>query len=171
MKCCRTCRVRTIIIIFRLRYNLIDLIFDFVIIHIFTTDVFFYLFWEPGKPIDVRFVEVNYQYVEVEWKEPLQPNGRLSRYRVHYRLNDTGASWVEVAVNQFIPRTARVYGLVFNKYYEFKIEATNSIDWGEPAIEVVLVTSERCKFSVHMPVKSTFVFFVLFFTIFVKQVT
>lgn len=93
----------------------------------------------------MRFVEVNYQYVELEWDAPLNPNGRLSRYRVHYRQNATDTPWIPVAVSTYNPRSARVNGLIFNRYYEFKIEATNSIDWGEPALEVVLVTTVRSK--------------------------
>ena len=115
--------------------------------------ILYFSFVEPGKPTNVRFVEVNYQYVELEWDAPLNPNGRISRYRVHYRLNDTTDPdnaeknpWVPVALSTYNPRSARVNGLVFNRFYEFKIEATNSIDWGEPALEVVLVTSVRSKY-------------------------
>lgn len=98
---------------------------------------------KPGKPTNVRFTEVNYQFIELEWDPPLRPNGRISRYRVYYRQNVTGATWVSVPVSIYSPRSARVNALIFNRYYEFKIQATNSIDWGVSAIERVLVTSVR----------------------------
>eukprot|EP00111_Clytia_hemisphaerica_P021271 TCONS_00062616-protein len=98
---------------------------------------------KPGKPTNVRFIDVNYQYVQLEWDPPLNPNGRLSRYRVNYRQKGSSGDWTQVPVSTFNPRSARVNGMVFNRVYEFKIEATNSIGWGEPAIEEVLVTTER----------------------------
>ena len=43
-------------------------------------------------------------------------------------------------------RSARVYGLVFNAYYDFEIRAKTVIGWGEYARERVLIVTDRRKF-------------------------
>ena len=101
------------------------------------------LFLVPDKPTNVKFTRVTYEYVEVEWDTPSRPNGRIMTYRVHYRRNITGGEWMVAEISKYNLRSARAKALVFNSYYLFKIEGRTAVGWGEPALEYVLVTTNR----------------------------
>lgn len=83
----------------------------------------------------------------MEWNIPARPNGNIIKYEVRYKINRTGGTWNVHEDNiQPYARSARVYGLVFNAYYDFEIRAKTVIGWGEYARERVLIVTDRRKF-------------------------
>ena len=99
----------------------------------------------PGKPRDIRFPIVTYNFAQLTWEEPLRPNGVILAYDVRYRQAKDEDKWLAYKNDQQdAPRTARVAGLIYNSYYIFEIKARTAVGWGEPAVERVLITSERC---------------------------
>ncbi|XP_047144342.1 protein sidekick-1 isoform X1 [Hydra vulgaris] len=98
----------------------------------------------PGKPHDVRFPVVTYSYAQLTWEEPLRPNGVIIAYEVRYCQTADENKWITYQRDKELPpRTAQISGLVYNSYYIFEIKARTAVGWGEPAIEKVLITSER----------------------------
>lgn len=79
----------------------------------------------------------------MEWDPPIRPNGNILRYRVNYTRNITDAEWVPIPLSKYTPRSAKAPNLVYNSYYWFKIEAETRPGWGTPALELVLVTTDR----------------------------
>ena len=83
----------------------------------------------------------------MEWNIPARPNGNIIKYEVRYKINRTGGTWNVHEDNiQPYALNARVYGLVFNAYYDFEIRAKTVIGWGEYARERVLIVTDRRKF-------------------------
>lgn len=101
----------------------------------------------PGIPRDIRFTQVTYEFVNVQWNAPIRPNGDIIGYEVQYKRNITGAQYTKHQEQiQPFARTARVKGLVFNSYYLFEIRGRTVSGWGPYATEVVLITTDRRKY-------------------------
>ena len=82
----------------------------------------------PGKPKDVRFNPITFDYTIVEWNTPTLPNGQIVGYEVKYRRKEEGSLWViyhdEI---QRYRRMAKVKGLVYNAWYLFEIRGQTAM--------------------------------------------
>jgi len=102
----------------------------------------------PGPPSFVYFPVVNETSVRVAWKEPREPNGVITGYRVAYGLRSSATLTMS---DNAIPASGRHYqvsGLRSYQYYVFTLAAKTQTGWGVAETVVVYTMSSRSE-SVH----------------------
>ena len=112
-------------------------------------------FAEPGPPSHVRAVPVSKETIRVLWDPPLEPNGIIRAYRLHYSkavkdplaINSDKVSIVRLAANttsKYLPDLESL-----TEYY-FWVIASTSIGFGNASAVVTQTTQEQSKIIVHL---------------------
>jgi len=109
----------------------------------------------PSKPINLNFPYVNLTSLQLEWHNPIKPNGILKFFRIRYMLkrqsnfNQPESQWsvIYYTINQTseTKHLIKLNGLSKMEYYLFEISANNTsgLGWGEPAYTLVYTIDRR----------------------------
>ena len=95
----------------------------------------------------MKFQYLTTTSVELSWKPPTQPNGKLIEYKVLYSVNKTqdDIDWKSMSVpsaTEIFPsrkiETTRINGLEPNVTYYVKIFAGNNMGYGPPSEPITI---------------------------------
>ena len=106
----------------------------------------------PSPPANLTIVETTPTSLSIEWGPPLQPNGIILTYLLHYSgietLNLVPSSFYNESVIQLntSSTSAELMDLVPYSLYNITVQAVTRVEIGDPAV-VTVRTNETRKFS------------------------
>lgn len=95
----------------------------------------------PSAPVMLQWTLLGPGLVELRWKAPVQQNGVITSYIVHYLRSGSDEVWQMVSTNG-TERRLVVKMLTVNAVYLFKVQAATSVDAGEFTSIVEVHTTE-----------------------------
>lgn len=86
----------------------------------------------PGLPTHLRITKVGSDFVQLEWKAPLEDGGsKITGYRVEL-CDEKSEEWVKIADLKAFDTSYKATGLKDTIGYLFAVSAQNSVGYGEP---------------------------------------
>lgn len=104
-----------------------------------------FIFLEPGPPAVFRHDAVYNARVDLSWKPPCEPNGKILEYEIKYGRTSTNRK-DELIVSADKEKHI-INGLAMLTAYSFQIRAKNPMGYGPPKTFVVTTKGPASEFS------------------------
>ncbi|XP_077862227.1 protein sidekick-2-like, partial [Saccoglossus kowalevskii] len=97
----------------------------------------------PGPVTGILFPNVSNSYAKVQWEDPPERNGILTKFKISYKLMSDDAQIIDGTELDINTHSYEASNLNAQEYYEFTISAATRLGWGEPAVALVLTVNNR----------------------------
>lgn len=102
----------------------------------------------PSTPFKILFSYVNFNYLNLTFFKPIEPNGQILSYELWYENVPTESTTTKIVRQEIISNlpnhTVHVTNLEPMIYYKFKVRCKTSIGWG-PYLENTVFTGPKLK--------------------------